>query len=245
MGYVELHFHLLPGVDDGPGSMDDSLALAAAAVADGTRTVVATPHIHPQHVIDPGQVPERISELSEHLRRERIHLDLLAGGELAHQMVHRLTSRQLEAIAQGPPGKRWLLLEGPFSGLDASFTEAADELRERGFAVLVAHPERIAQTPSTVAAIQHELAAGSALQLTAWSVAGLYGEHIRAAALGLLRARSQTVIASDAHGGARTPALRLALDALARGGEQRPSRFAAAIPRALLERGIASPAVVT
>ncbi len=240
MSYVEIHFHLLPGVDDGPTSIGESLALAAAAVSDGTRTVVATPHVHAAHVTDPSQIPARVRELAEDLRRERIRLDVLPGGELAHDMVERLAERQLEAIAQGPPGRRWLLLEAPFSGLDDGFAIAADELRERGFAVVVAHPERALQTPATAAALEHELAAGSALQLTAWSFAGLYGERARTAALRLLRSTPLAAIASDAHGSARMPALRLALDALAAAGERDPGRFVGATPRALLEQGLAA-----
>ncbi len=123
--YVELHFHLLPGIDDGPRSLEQSLALACSAVADGTGTVVTTPHIHPDHVTEPAEVRERTAELTEHLRRSRIALEVLPGGELAHQMVARLDTPALQAIAQGPPGRRWLLLEAPFGGLDAGFTASA------------------------------------------------------------------------------------------------------------------------
>jgi protein-tyrosine phosphatase len=238
MSYVELHFHLLPGIDDGPSSIDESLALAAAAVREGTRTVVSTPHVHAEHVTDPSQIPARVRELQDRLRRERIRLDVIPGGELAHDMVPRLTSREIDVIAQGPPRRRWVLLEAPFSGLDGDFTMAADELRERGFAVVVAHPERASPVPATGVALEHELAAGSALQLTAWSCAGLYGERVRTIALALLRSAPRVVIASDAHGSVRTPALRLALGALTAAGERSPGRFIGAFPRALLDHGL-------
>jgi protein-tyrosine phosphatase len=153
-------------------------------------------------------------------------------------MVDRLSQRELDAIAQGPPGRRWLLLEAPFRGLDERYSGAADELRERGFAVVVAHPERALQTPDTEHVIDRELARGSALQLTAWSVAGLYGERVRALALALLHRSPRSVIASDAHGGDRPPALTLALDALAASGEPEPRQFVAARPRALLAHGL-------
>lgn len=238
MAWVETHFHLLPGIDDGPSSIEESLALAAAARDDGTGTVVATPHINPQCVTDPSGIPERTREFTERLRRERIKLEVLPGGELAHAMVERLSDRQLAAIAQGPPGNQWVLLEAPFSGLDESYTAAADELRERGFAVVVAHPERASTSSRSAAAMQHELAAGSAIQLTAWSFAGLNGEEARAAALRLVHA-PRVVIASDAHGADRGPALRLGLDALRRFGYREPHRLAGANPRGLLEYGLA------
>jgi protein-tyrosine phosphatase len=239
--YVELHFHLLPGVDDGPRLIEDSLALAAAAVADGTGTVVVTPHVHPEHIVDPGEIPERVAELAARLRREHIPLRVLAGGEIAHGMVERLSDDQLELIAHGPRRRRWLLLEAPFDGLDAGFTAAADELRGRGFAPLVAHPERSSHIPGTTAALAHERAMGSAFQVTAASLAGAYGKEARWSAVRLLRSSAQTVIASDAHGRARPPALQSALGALTAEGERDPARFVSTIPRALLGAGLPKP----
>jgi protein-tyrosine phosphatase len=238
MGFVELHFHLLPAVDDGPASFDESLALAAAAVADGTRTVVATPHVRPEYVTDPSEIPGLVSELSARLLRERIGLRVLPGGEVAHMMVERLSDTQLDAIAQGPPGRRWVLLEAPFEGLGAGFSAAADELRGRGFAVVVAHPERARRTSATSAVLMHELHAGSGLQLTAWSFAGLYGEHVRTTALRLARSWPRAAIASDAHGTARLPAMTVGVSSLAAAGDPDPRRFAEAVPHALLTGGL-------
>jgi protein-tyrosine phosphatase len=239
MHFVELHFHLLPAVDDGPATVEDSLALAAAAIADGTRTVVTTPHVNNACVTDPFELPERVAELVDRLKRERIKLAVLGGGELAHYMVERLTDAQLDVIAHGPPNRRWVLLEAPFTGLGEEFTAAADELRRRGFAVVVAHPERAARTRTSEPALRHELAAGSVLQVNAWSLAGLNGEEVRRTALELVRRTSRAVIASDAHSQTRMPALGLGLDALAAAGVRDPSRLAAAIPRALLDHGLA------
>ena len=175
-----------------------------------------------------------------HLARERIELVVRPGGELAHSMVARLSQRELEAVAQGPSGRRWVLLEGSFDGLDETFTEAANELRSRGFAVVVAHPERFPETPGTRVALEHELAAGSILQLTAWSFLGLCGEAASTAAWRLLLATPRAVIASDAHGCARPPALRLAVEALAGAGVLNPRRYATLMPRVLLENGLSA-----
>jgi protein-tyrosine phosphatase len=241
MNYVELHFHLLPSVDDGPSSLEESVELAMAAVADGTRTVVTTPHVHPEHITDPHEIQGRVAELVAGLRQERVALEVRPGGELADGMVARLSQAQLEAISHGPPGRRWVLLEAPFRGLDAAYRAAADEVRARGFAVVVAHPDRAMEGRCAQAVLDHELAAGSALQLSAWSFAGLYGERVRTLALRMLRATPRVVIASDAHGGARMPSLRVALDALTASGERNCERFVAAAPRALLEHGLALP----
>jgi protein-tyrosine phosphatase len=240
MNYAELHFHLLPGIDDGPSSIEESVELAAAAAAEGTRTIVTTPHVHPQFVTDVSSLPERVREVESKLAARRIGIRVLCGGELAQEMVPRLEQRALETIAQGPPGKRWLLLEAPLAGIDHVYTEAANELRARGFAVVVAHPERALRwSDAGWETLEHELSVGSVAQINAWSVAGLYGEMVRATALWLLRTAPQTVIASDAHGGARMPSLGLALDALEIARVPDPERLLDAVPRALLEHGLA------
>lgn len=239
MPNVELHFHLLPGVDDGPTSLEESVALARAAVEDGTGTIVATPHVSPRWTTDVTTIAERVAHLTDRLRREHIAVEVFPGAELDHEMVPRLTQAELELIAQGPRESRWLLLEAPLSGLDRRFNDAADELRARGFHIVVAHPDRSArETTQDWGVLAHELAAGSALQLNAWSLAGLYGDRVQFAALRLLGASGRVAISSDAHGPTRRPSLQLAMQALTWLGVRDPSRFVAVVPRLLLEGGL-------
>lgn len=241
MSYSEIHFHLLPRVDDGPSSFAQSLELAQLAIADGTRTIVATPHVHPLHITDPTEIADRVREFGDRLRASRIPVEVLAGGELSLDMVGRMRQRDLDVIAHGPEGRRWVLLEAPFDGLDDTYTNAADELRERGFAVVVAHPERARETSATDQVIAHELQEGSVLQVNAWSLTGRNGDATRAVALRLLRSTSGAVLASDAHGPHRPPSLQAALDEVAAVGEANPARFAGTRTRALLNRGLAIP----
>src|SRR3954454_24050363 len=204
MSYADIHFHILPGVDDGPSSMDESVALAAATVADGTRTVVATPHVRPGFITDLSDLPDRVRELRERLAREGIGLAVRRGAELGHDMVGRLSQAELDSVAHGPPGGRWLLVETPFVGLGGEFTAATDELRDRGFAVVVAHPER-ARDSAGASALRHELASGSVLQVNAWSLVGRHGPEAFEKAHTMLRTGRIGVIGSDAHGGRRQP----------------------------------------
>jgi len=239
MSYTEIHFHLLPGIDDGPATLADSVALAAAAAAEGTRTIVATPHVHPSHVQDPSILPELVGEVAAALEAEAIPVQVRCGGELAHHMVSRLSDAQLDLIAHGPPEARWLLLEAALSGVDETFTEAADELRARGFGVVMAHPERaLRHAPAGWEVIEHELAAGSAVQVNAWSLAGYYGDRVRDEAFAILRAAPVAAVASDAHGRQRMPSLQLAYAALAEAGDAEPGRRMGAVPETLLERGL-------
>src|SRR3954469_2308729 len=156
MSYADIHFHLLPGVDDGPSTMDESVALAAAAVADGTTVVVATPHVRTRFLTDVSELPDRVRELQDRLAREEIGLAVRRGAQLGHDMVGRLSQAELDSVAHGPPGAPWLLVETPFVASGDEFTAATDELRDRGFAVVVAHPER-ARDSFGASALRHEL----------------------------------------------------------------------------------------
>jgi protein-tyrosine phosphatase len=220
--------------------MEESVELAAAAVADGTRMVVATPHVHPSHVTDPVAIGHRVRELSDRLAKEHVELEVRAGGELSHLMVGQLSQKELELIAHGPPARRWLLLEAPFEDLDNDFAGAADELRRRGFALVIAHPERARL--ASAATIQRELALGSVLQLTAASLTGEYGMDARSAALKWMRISSSLVIASDAHGrrAGRMPGLSAATTELLQLGHRDPSRYVRTNPLALLTIGLAA-----
>ena len=241
MSYTELHFHLLPGVDDGPSSIEESVALAAAAAAEGTRTIVATPHVNPTCPTDVRTLPDRVAEVAERVRRERVRIRVICGAELSHEMVGSLSQAELELIAHWPVGRRWILLEASLAGLDDEFTKAAEELRGRGFGVVVAHPERsLVNFHAGWRVLEYELAAGSAMQVNAWSVAGLYGDRVRINAFRLLHAAPRVAIASDAHGLERMPALRMALDALTGSGERDPVRLMSSVPQALLRYGLSA-----
>jgi protein-tyrosine phosphatase len=243
MHTVDLHFHLLPGVDDGPAEMADSVELARQAAAQGTATVVATPHVRPDFFTDVPSLPDRLHEVRRALRAEGIALELLCGGELGHDMVGRLSQSELEAIAQGPPGARWLLVETPFEGVSEAFHAATDELRDRGFSVVMAHPERSADAALDDAqGLRRELRLGAVAQINAQSLDGRHGEDAERAGHSLLAEGLPAVIASDAHGPTRPPALNTAAAVLRRRGT--PPGLARQLtgsgPRALLERGLLS-----
>jgi protein-tyrosine phosphatase len=248
MHHVDLHFHLLPGVDDGPADLDESLDLARAALRAGTGTVVATPHVRPDlGLTDAREILERVRELRTALAAAGLPLEITCGGELGHDMAFELTREELDLLAQGPRGSRWLLVETPFHGIGEDFHAATAALRALGFGVLVAHPERSADAELDGArGLRSELAAGSLAQLNAQSLTGEHGDEARRAAWGLIDDGLATVVASDAHGPTRPPALAAARGALLEGGV--PAAKAAALtdagPRQLLARGIAPPAAL-
>ena len=212
---VDLHCHLLPGVDDGPETMEESVAYARDAVARGTQRIVATPHV--EHV-DVAELPGRVAELSAALARAGVPLDVEVGGELKPESLTVLDQAGLETIAHGPPGARWVLYEVPFGGVDEPFLSGAAELRERGFGLLLAHPERSAGLlAGGLRSLEPELRAGARLACNIGPLVGAEGHERREALAHLLERGLVHLLATDAHPPRRPYTLDLARDVLADG----------------------------
>lgn len=238
---VDLHFHLLPGVDDGPEQMSDSVELAHAAVLDGTGIVVATPHVRSDFVTDVASLPDLVADVREALGREGIVLDVRCGGELGYEMVSRLRQSELELIAHGPPDARWVLVEAPFTGLGDGFHDALDELRDRGFGALIAHPERSPDAElEDCVGLRLALSRGALGQVNAPSLTGGHGDEARRSARRVVAEALVAVVGSDAHGPTRPPSLTPARDSLLAEGvdEARVRALVQATPRRLLTRGM-------
>jgi len=239
---AELHFHLLPDVDDGPVDLDDAVELARLAVADGTGVVTVTPHVRDLLAAGIlGELPARVREVQGALDAAGVPLRMHTGAELAHDDLPALGDRQLDEIAQGPPGRRWVLIEAPLIGDASGFLDATRELRARGFGTLIGHPERCADLMLTDGAVARERAAGAILQVNASSLTGRHGSGARAWGIELLRSGDADVIASDAHRVTRPPQLSAALDVLEDEGMPRAALepLVSAVPRSLLAHGIA------
>jgi protein-tyrosine phosphatase len=231
---AELHFHLLPGVDDGPRSVDEAIELARMTVADGTGTVVATPHARD---VDIASVPERVEELQDQLDAARVPLRVLPGVEVAQD--DELSAEELEIAAHGPPGRRWVLLEAPLF-LDApGLVDAAGELAGRGYGLLIGHPERSADLMAS-GGLDALLTRGAKLQINGSSLIGRHGRRAREWALELATSGRVAVVASDAHRPSRGPVLTEAVRTLVEAGvaPEEAERMVSATPRALLQNGL-------
>lgn len=242
-GRTELHFHLLPDLDDGPADDAAAVELARAALRDGTTTVVCTPHA--RFLTGARDLADRVASLRRALQRAGVALDVRPGAELQASDVARFSPAALDAFSQGPPSARWLLLEAPLDpgGVD-ELHAAADELLERGFGVLLGHPERSPQTLADDAALEALRDRGVLLQVNATSLTGLHGAAAQAAGIDLVRRGAVAVVASDGHGPDRPPSLSAAVGVLREHGVKDPARLVGAAPRALLRHGLPAPARV-
>jgi protein-tyrosine phosphatase len=237
-GFVDLHVHLLPGVDDGPRDLDATLELAGLEVADGIVTATATPHVAS---VDVAEIPARVAEVNAALRSAGIPLVVEGGGELAARGAARLSAEELETIAHGPSGARWILLEAPLDGAVGILHSAADTLRAAGYGVVLAHPERChALFEDDMRGLRRELALGSLAQVSSSSLLGIHGIRARRNAVRLVAGGHAGLLASDAHGTRRPPCLTAALQTARELGldAQAAHALCAERPRALLTEGL-------
>jgi protein-tyrosine phosphatase len=247
MSYVDLHLHLLPGVDDGAVDERASLEHAARMAAGGIHEATVTPHIgHPHFAVDPFTIAERTAALQRAIDDAGIELRLHPGGEI-HPLAGDLSAAELDLIAQGPRGARWVLAEVPFAGVTAEFVEGCGEIRHRGFGLVIAHPERAWDVlASGLGHLRTLIGSGAVLQVNVDSLQGAHGPDIQDAAETLIRSRFAYVIASDGHPGTRVQTLDQG-ESLAIAAGASPAyahQLTAANPRFLVRNGLSAAAVV-
>jgi protein-tyrosine phosphatase len=242
MSYVDLHLHLLPGVDDGARTLEESLAHARRMTAEGVYEATVTPHVgHPWFPFATHEIPGRVSELQSALRAERIPLTLHAGGEIHARHLEVIGAEELDLVAHGPSGARWVLAEVPFEGIDDAFCAALERVRALGYGALIAHPERAAGfTPGGLELLRPAITAGALLQVNVCSLLGNNGAEAYAGAQMLVRSGLAFVLGSDGHPGTREHTVRLGFDLALRAGASTTQawRLTQANPRFLLEHGI-------
>ncbi len=198
---IDLHCHLLPGIDDGPPTLDAALDLAKALVDDGITDVVVTPHVFP------GRFENRSSNISlefaafqSELAATGVPLQLRWGGEvrLTPEVLDLLPTHELPFLGRAD-GYRTLLLEMPDGQVPVGALNFVRFLLAQGIKPLFAHPERNRGVMDNIERLQPLLDAGCHVQVTAGSLVGQFGARAQAVAAELLDRQWVHVIASDAH----------------------------------------------
>jgi protein-tyrosine phosphatase len=200
---IDLHCHILPGLDDGAEGVDDSVAMALQAQADGIDAICATPHIRHDHRVQISELEDRVAAVNRELARQDVGVEVLSGGEVAETRLAELEESELRTVALGDGN--WILLEPAPGPLSESLRTAMRELAVAGFRTLVAHPER--HLGNGAAALLPELVnEGALVQATA-----AFFEHPDAASgmLALARRGLIHVLGSDSHSPTRGRPVRL------------------------------------
>jgi protein-tyrosine phosphatase len=229
---VDVHTHVLPGIDDGASDLDDAVEIVRLIAADGARTIVATPHVRDDYPTTPDQMDRALTELRDAAATAGIEVELLSGGEISLSSVGLLDDETLARFGLGGnPGL--LLLEFPDFGWPLSLSLECGRLLEKGIIPMIAHPERNPATEKHLPELARLVSAGAIVQLTAASVDGRSGRAAAARARQLLELELAHVIASDAH----SPAVRRGGLAAATGavGDELGSWLTSLAPAALLD----------
>jgi len=198
---IDIHNHLLPGIDDGARTIEDSLALARVAVADGITHMVCTPHIQPGVYDNDLNSIKQVFELFQAALLEHdiaLKVAMSAEVRICPEILSMLESDTLPLYV-GRDGRKSMLLELPHSHVPPGTDQIIRWLQRQNIAVLIAHPERNKELMCNVRKIEALVDLGCKLQLTAGSVAGCFGERPGEVAAYILKQGWCDLLASDAH----------------------------------------------
>jgi protein-tyrosine phosphatase len=193
---IDTHCHLLPGVDDGPRTLADALALGRELVGQGVETVVATPHWSRAFPTTRDAATAAAELLREALEEEALPLTVAVAAELTE--VVALTA-PLEEIRQRSIDGRAVVVELLPDSLPAQTAAVVARLSAAGMTPVLAHPERSRAVQAGAAVLDALRAEGALVQLVAPSLTGRYGEQVRATSWELLLTARVDLLASDAH----------------------------------------------
>jgi protein-tyrosine phosphatase len=213
--FVDIHCHLLPGLDDGAATLEEALAMAQMAVNDGVGTIVATPHQLGSHLKTSGEtIREAALQFQQALDQRRLPLRVLPGADVRIEpdLVRKIRGGEVLTLADR---RRHLLLELPhevFVPLDRLLAELASA----GLVGILSHPERnqgILRQPGVLRPLVER---GCLLQLTVGSLTGAFGSQIQRFSESLIEQGLVHFVSSDAHGTkGRSPVLSRAFERIA------------------------------
>lgn len=203
MAMIDLHCHVLFGIDDGPADIEGSVALARRARDEGIDAIVATPHASSRHPNDASTIAGPLEELRARLGQEAIAVEVLPGAELAYTHLAEIGPETVAGLTLGSGG--WLLVEPPFSSVATGLESSIRALMGAGHGVVLAHPERSGALHREPAIVERLVADGALTSLTAGSLVGRFGSQARRFAVSLLEQGLAHNVASDAHDSMRRP----------------------------------------
>ncbi|MGE5153881.1 MAG: tyrosine-protein phosphatase [Bdellovibrio bacteriovorus] len=204
---IDLHCHMLPGIDDGARDLDTALGMARIALADGITLSACTPHIYPGlYENDALGIRQAVSALRVALDEAGIPLQITSGADI--QVVPELLERLRCGVYPTLHGSRYFLFEPPHHAVPARFTESIFDVLASGYVPVITHPERLTWLDEAhygwFVTAAHQ---GAWLQLTAGALTGRFGGRARYWAERMLADGITHILATDAHGMDRRPPL--------------------------------------
>ncbi len=198
--YSDLHCHILPFIDDGARSWEESLDMARASLASGAKRVFATPHyIYEGYTPTGEEILSAVQKLQQLVLDSGMDLDILPGSEvhISPSLARDFTSGVVRPLGYS----KFVLVELPFFGLPVGTFDILFELKLRGAQVVIAHPERNSELRGSFKKCQQLIESGAYMQLNLGSLLGVYGRDVRSFAEKLVRRDFVHFIGTDGHRG--------------------------------------------
>ncbi|WP_368895028.1 tyrosine-protein phosphatase [Priestia megaterium] len=195
---IDIHSHILPGVDDGASAMEDAVNMARLALDEGITKIIATPHHQNGMYFNKKQdILKRVKELNNVLQRENISLEVLPGQET------RIYGSLLDDFWKGDiltlNHTNYLFVELPSGHVPRYTEQLLFEMQLKGLIPIIVHPERNAEVLKNPEKLLNLVKEGALTQITAGSLMGHFGKKVQKFSLQLIEANSTHFIASDAH----------------------------------------------
>jgi len=207
---IDLHAHILPGIDDGPRSLEEALEMARLAVADGITTLVATPHLFRRKSVEfgdlnsPDDIRQAVARFNEKLVEEQIDLTVLPGCEipLFIDIIKFIDDQRILTINDT---KRYICLEMPDTVIPPATDDIIFQLHSRGITPIITHPERNLVFYEMPDKLRRFISLGCLAQITARSLTRGFGWGVSRFTRKLVRDGLVHLMASDAHNVAKRP----------------------------------------
>jgi protein-tyrosine phosphatase len=240
---IDLHAHVLPGVDDGARDLEEALGMLRVAAGDGTKTVCATPHAHgPDYDVPRARAEEAFAALSRAAAEAGIPIEVRLASEVWYRPDLATLAREGRLASFSGSGRRYVLIEFPPTHVPPEAEEVYFRLRLEGYTPVIAHPERNPGFWGAGEKVERFREQGALVQVTAGSLTGMFRAEARRAAKDLVRRGAVDLIASDCHRtDRRPPGLSEAAQVLGKwAGKSEAERLTVGVPAAILA-GAAAP----
>lgn len=195
---VDIHNHILPGLDDGPASIEEAILLVANAVANGVTHIIATPHHkNGKYINSPLAVNEAVASLYRELSQKRIPVRIFPGQEIFFS-VNILEELENDLLTLANSGK-YLLIEFPTNYIPDNTLEILYKVQLKGFIPIIVHPERNSVFRRNIHLLYEFVSKGALIQVTASSLIGVDGRSLKKYTNVLIKHNLVHFISSDAH----------------------------------------------
>ena len=194
---VDIHCHILPGIDDGAKNMSDSISMASEAEKEGIRTIIATPHLNNQYDNRKDLIVAKVDELNHVLKAEGVNVTILPGQEprIYGDILEDFEKDEIQTLNNS----NYIFIEFPSNHVPRYTEKLLFDIQVKGLTPIIVHPERNSELIERPELLYKLVEKGALTQVTASSVCGYFGKKIKSFSMQIIEANLTHFIASDAH----------------------------------------------